>query len=147
MGEGRDRLLVRSGWLLGRSAIRKLRAIEHTVLALSGDVRLVTADLLRQDQLGPYLISEIPGFWSMDTRFHGGLTFGEVLLDGIRTRAAEVRSGEAELRDLLGVEAATKSAIASIRLQRWVTAWTVVLAVLTGVLVWLALNTSTRAGH
>lgn len=129
-------------------AINKLRAIEDTVLALSADVRMVTADVAQAaDRARVVLTRETPDFWPMNTTYGGTRPLSEVLLGGATDQAENLRSREAELRDLLTVDASAKGAIANIKLQRWVIRWTILIGALTALLVWLAIATLNATGH
>jgi hypothetical protein len=149
LGDARDHLLAPSRRSPARDAIKKLRAIDDTVLALSGDVRVVTADVAQFAHRGHTILTrESPQFLPMEKAYGGTRSFSQVLLDGAKSQAESLRSGEAELRDLLTVDASTKGAIANINLQRWVIGWTMLISVLTAFLVWLAIATLNAAsGH
>jgi hypothetical protein len=148
LSRARDTLLASAKRTQVTAAVKKLRALDATVLALSGDVRVVTGDLARfTNDRGSFLMREAPELWPMDKRWSGTCPLSEALLEMSKTRTEDLRTREAELRDLLTVDAATKGAIANIKLQRWIIGWTALLTVLTVVLVWLAIATlSARTG-
>ncbi len=144
LDQARDRLLTPARRSLSRSAIKRLRAMDETILAISADVRVVTADVAQFAPLGRAMLTkEAPQFWPMEKKYGGTRPFSVGLLEEAESRAQRLRSREAELRDLLAVDASTKGAIASIRMQRWLVILTVVIAAMTALLVWLALQPNT----
>jgi type II secretory pathway pseudopilin PulG len=145
LAEARDRLLIPSSRSPASDAIRKLRAIDNTVLTLSGDIRVTTADVLQLTRPGGGILTrDSPQFFPME-KSYGTRPFADALLEEATRQAGNLRAREGELRELLNVDASTKGAIASISLQRWVIRWTVLITVLTTLLVWLAIETLNAA--